>query len=307
MPLIAGQILPPRYRILAALGQGGMGAVYLAENTELSNRRYAIKENIAAPSLDPHELAERRRQFLTEAQVLAALDHPNLTKVSDFFTLGGSEYLVMDYVEGQNLEEVLAEHQQAHGAALPEKPVLIWADQVLDALEYLHGLQPRPVIHRDIKPSNLILTAQGRVKLVDFGLVKLLDPANPTTDSVVRGFGTPPYTPLEQYGTNAQHTDGRSDLYALGATLYDLLTGIAPPNASERVLDPSKMIRPTQRNPALSPPTEAAILKAMEIHPKDRFQSARGRCGRRWLRHGVHRPHPRPIPVRRRRSARHRG
>ena len=275
MPLLNGQILQSRYRILRPLGQGGMGAVYLADHTQLAGRRFAIKENVPDPSAGAQALAERRQQFNMEAQVLASLDHPHLPKVSDFFTEGGNEYLVMDYVEGQNLEEALQQHLRQQGKPLPEKPVLIWADQVLDALEYLHGQRPRPIIHRDIKPANIVLTPQGKAKLVDFGLVKLYDPSKPGTATVIQGMGTPEYTPLEQYGGGIQHTDARSDIYALGATLYHLLTGAAPPLVRDRLLDPTKLAPPRRLNPALSVGTEAAILRALEIHPDQRFQTAR--------------------------------
>ena len=143
----------------------------------------------------------------------------------------------MDYVEGQNLQETLDQHLQQHGTPLPEKPVLIWVDQVLDALTYLHSHLPHPVIHRDIKPSNIILMANGQVALVDFGLVKLLDPADPRTSSSMQGMGTLPYSPMEQIG-GAGHTDARSDLYALGATLYYLLTGVLPADAPQRSTEP---------------------------------------------------------------------
>ena len=128
---------------------------------------------------------------------------------------------------------------QRHGGPLPEKPVLIWADQVLDALDYLHS-QPRPIIHRDIKPGNIILTPQGKVKLVDFGLVKLYDPTNPRTATAMKGMGTPEYTPLEQYAGGAGHTDARSDIYALGATLYHLLTGVIPVERAAAVAEPGQ-------------------------------------------------------------------
>lgn len=274
MPLMPGQLLQNRYRVLHQLGQGGMGAVYMAKHIRLTDVLVAIKENLSDPNVSPQALAERRRQFNIEAGVLAHLDHPNLPKVSDYFSDGGNEYLVMDFVEGQNLEETLSQHLRQYGKPLPEKPVLIWANQVLEALEYLHGRQPYPIIHRDIKPANIILTPQGKVKLVDFGLVKLYDPSKPETATVIQGMGTPEYTPLEQYAHTAQHTDPRTDIYSLGATLYHLLTGKPPTAASERVLDPSKMAAPGHLNPALTAATETALLVALEIHPDKRFQSA---------------------------------
>ena len=250
-----GQMLQARYRILGLLGQGGMGAVYLAEDTRLPGRRCAIKENVPDPNATPQALTQLRQQFLAEASILSRLDHPNLPKVSDYFTQANNEYLVMDYVEGENLQSVLDRTLQQTGRPLPEHFVLPWIDQVLDALEYLHGQQPYAIIHRDIKPSNIILTAQGKVKLVDFGLVKLLDPLRPGTATVVKGFGTPEYAALEQHAQGAYgHTDARTDIYALGATLYHLLTGAAPPDAVRLAVNPANLTPPRQANPALRPP-----------------------------------------------------
>ena len=271
MPLTVGHMLQGRYCIRGLLGQGGMGAVYLAEDTRLSGRRCAVKENLPDPYASQSALAQAHQQFLAEASVLAQLDHPNLPKISDYFSEAGGEYLVMDYVEGEDLDSAL----QRIGGPLPEKPVLIWADQVLDALTYLHSHRPRPIIHRDIKPANIRLTAQGKVKLVDFGLAKLLDPNDPRTMTALRGRGTPEYAPQEQYAADGTgHTDARSDLYSLGATLYHLLTNTPPPGVHQRLLNLAVLRPLRQLNPRLTENTERAILRALEIYPDQRFQSA---------------------------------
>ncbi len=269
MPLYAGQILQSRYRIVALLGRGGMGAVYLAEDLRLGSR-CAVKEQVPDPNANPQALAQARQQFEIEARVLAQLNHPNLPRVSDYFLDGGNEYLVMEYVEGENLASVLARS----GGALPEQVVLAWAGQVLDALDYLHGLRPTPVIHRDIKPANLILTPEGRVKLVDFGLVKLLDPNSPATATAMKGMGTPEYAPLEQYA-GAGHTDARSDIFSLGAMLYHLLAGQPPPDVHQRSMTPGVLLPVSRLNPAITPRTEAAIMRGIELQPDRRWQSAR--------------------------------
>jgi serine/threonine protein kinase len=160
MALSSGQLLQGNYRIVRLLDQGGMGAVYLAEHTRLQGRRLAIKENILDPSVDQAMRDQLRDQFYTEAKILAALDHPNLPKVSDYFIEDGVEYLVMDYVEGENLSDLL-DRQVQQGKPLPEAQVLDWAEQLLSALAYMHCRHPHPVIHRDIKPANLILTPEG--------------------------------------------------------------------------------------------------------------------------------------------------
>ena len=269
-----GQILQGNYRIIGSLGHGGMGSVYLAEHTRLAGRRFAIKENIPEANADPQTLADLRTQFYVEAKTLAALDHPNLPKVSDYFAMGDNEYLVMDFVEGENLQQVFDRHVQQFRVPLPEKAVLGWTDQVLDALEYLHRQRPSPIVHRDIKPANIILTPTGIVKLVDFGLVKLLDQTGQNTAAALRGMGTPAYTALEQYPGNESHTDARTDLYGLGATLYHLLTGMPPANVRDRLLNPKALEKPRRLNTKLSAHTETAILKAIEVHPDQRFQTA---------------------------------
>lgn len=270
-----GQTLQNRYRIVALLGQGGMGAVYLAEDLRLPGRRCAIKENVPDPQASPQALDQLRQQFQAEASVLSQLDHPNLPKVSDYFTQGGNEYLVMDFVAGENLQSVLDRWMQQHRQPLPERTVLPWIDQVLDALAYLHSQHPYAIIHRDIKPGNIILTPNGTVKLVDFGLVKLLDPNRPGTAMVVKGFGTPEYAALEQHGQGTYgHTDARTDIYALGATLYHLVTGAAPPDSVQLAVKPGSLIPPRRANPALSPAVESAILQALQTQPDQRFQTA---------------------------------
>ncbi len=263
-----GTVLHARYRILACIGQGGMGAVYRAEDLRLEGRICAVKEIHTDPDLPPELQAQAQQQFYREASILARLDHPNLPKVSDYFTEEGREYLVMDYVAGPDLRQILEEARRA-GRMLDEERVIGWALQLCDALSYLHGQNP-PILHRDIKPSNIKETAGGLIKLVDFGLVKLLTPDDSRTVTVLQGRGTVAYTPLEQYGGDTGHTDPRSDIYALGATLYHLLTGQPPADARERFLRPDSLILPRALNPRISPTTERAILTAMAMHPDDR-------------------------------------
>lgn len=266
--LTIGTILRDRYEIIDLVGQGGMGAVYKAEDLRLRGRICAVKEVlsdlIGASSLDD----ATHVQFYREASVLARLDHPNLPKVSDFFEQDGREYLVMDFVPGQDLRQLVEEARRRDGF-LPEESVLAWAVQLCDALTYLHTQDP-PVLHRDIKPSNIKLTPRGIVKLVDFGLVKLLQPDESRTVTVVQGRGTVAYTPLEQYGGDTGHTDVRSDIYALGATLYHLLTGQPPADARQRFLKPGSLTPPRDINPRISIRTEKGVLSAIAQHPDDR-------------------------------------
>ena len=155
---------------------------------------------------------------------------------------------------------------------LSEQQVLRWAAQLCDAIEYLHAQNP-PVLHRDIKPDNARLTPGNTIKLVDFGLVKLMAPDETKTITVLQGLGTVQYTPLEQYGGDTGHTDTRSDIYSLGGTLYHLLTGRPPVNAKMRFLKPGSMPSPRQINPQISVRTERAILRALSMHPDKRPKS----------------------------------
>ena len=148
------------------------------------------------------------------------------------------------------------------------KDILKWAQQLADALIYLHSQTP-PILHRDIKPSNLKITPDGLIKLVDFGLVKLLAPGEGTI-TIIQGQGTAYYTPLEQYGGDSTHTDVRSDIYAFGATLYHLLTNIPPTDARERFLRPKSLLPIRQINPAINPQIERTVLWAMNLHPDHR-------------------------------------
>jgi eukaryotic-like serine/threonine-protein kinase len=270
VPLKAGETLRGRYRIRRIIGQGGMGSIYLAEDLRLEGRQCALKEVEHDRSLPPDLLREARDQFLREATVLARLDHPNLPKVSDYFSIASRDYLVMDFVPGKDLRTLMLEARQ-QGVFLPEEQILNWASQLADALTYLHSQEP-PILHRDIKPGNLKLTPSGLLKLVDFGLVKVLS-AGEVTITVLQGQGTALYTPLEQYGGDSGHTDTRSDIYAFGATLYHLLTNTQPIGARERFLNPEALVSMRQINPEINPRTERAILWAMNLHPDQRPES----------------------------------
>ena len=269
--LKTGVVLRGRYRICERIGQGGMGNIYLADDLRLEGRHCALKEVEHDRTVPAKILKEARQQFLHEATVLARLDHPNLPKVSDFFSIGPRDYLVMDYIPGKDLRLRMLDAKQSNSFQ-SEEDVLGWANQLADALTYLHNQIP-PLVHRDVKPSNLKITPDGLLKLVDFGLVKALVP-NEMTITVIQGRGTVLYTPLEQYGGDGLHTDVRSDIYAFGCTLYHLLTNNPPTDARERFLHPSSLPSPRTLNPAISPRIERAILWAMELHPNDRPTSA---------------------------------
>jgi serine/threonine protein kinase len=269
--LSPGTILRERYKIIEMVGRGGMGATYRAQDLRLEGRFCAVKEALPDPDASPEELRQSREQFYQEASTLARLDHPNLPKVSDYFSDNDRDYLVMDFVPGQDLKELLSSTLR-EGHPLQERQVLTWADQLCDALHYMHTQDP-PVLHRDIKPSNIKVTPAGNVKLVDFGLVKVLVPDDQRTITVVQGRGTVQYIPLEQYGGDTGHTDVRSDIYSFGATLYHLLTGRPPLDAKQRFLKPKSLPSLRSLNPAVSPQTEHAILWSLAMHPDERPSS----------------------------------
>jgi serine/threonine protein kinase len=213
-PLDPGVVLQQRYRIERLLGGGGMGMVYLAHDQRLSNRPCAIKEMVDH-FIDPQQRLEANEYFAREADTLAQLKHSAIPAITDRFDHQNRHYLVMEYVEGRNLEEEIAQR----GGPLPEGLVIDIARQLCDVLAYLHGLQP-PIIYRDLKPSNVMLTGNGRVVLVDFGIARLFKAQRKGTM-----IGTLGFAPPEQYQGIA---DPRSDLYSLGATLHYILTGRDP-------------------------------------------------------------------------------
>jgi len=257
MPLSEGQTINhDRYRIESLLGQGGMGAVYRAWDTTL-DVPVAIKENLDASTV-------AQKQFSREANILARLSHPNLPRVTDYFFIPGQgQYLVMDFVDGEDLQSMLDRLGK-----LPEPQVLSWIAQICEALAYLHS-QPNPIIHRDIKPANIRIRPDGHAMLVDFGIAKIYDPHLATT--VGAKAVTPGYSPPEQYGGGS--TDSRSDIYALGATLYHLLTGEAPPESVQRMVKQVPLPPPHQYNERITPEVEQAILKSVEIATDRRFQT----------------------------------
>lgn len=245
-----------RYRIERELGRGGFGAVYQAWDLNLE-RPCAVKENLnTSPGA--------QRQFAREATVLANLSHPNLPRVTDHFSITGQgQYLVMDFVEGEDLTSMLRREK-----TLPIERCLGWIIQVAEALIYLHSRQPA-VLHRDIKPSNIRVTPEGKAMLVDFGLVKMSDPVLKTTMGA-RAL-TPGYAPPEQYGIG--RTDQRSDLYALGATLYRLLTAHEPLESVQRAA--GSQMKPAQLlNPRIPPRLAQVIEKSLALDPAQRYQSA---------------------------------
>lgn len=258
-------ILQGRYRIVRQLGQGGMGAVYEAIDQRLDTT-VALKETLFSEE-------RLRKQFEREARLLARLHHPALPRVSDHFSEGDGQFLVMQYIPGDDLSEKMTRKR----GPFPEDQVLTWADQLLDALDYLHTQDPQ-IVHRDIKPQNLKLTARGQIILLDFGLAKGQggDISRVTTGASIFGY-TPNYAPLEQI--QALGTDARSDLYSLGATLYHLMTGVKPPDALTRAAaivngQPDPLAPASVANPAVPADVDIFLAKAMAQNRDQRYANA---------------------------------
>lgn len=264
-----GAVLQNRYRILRRLSnKGGMGIVYQAEDQRLGST-VVVKETRYL-QLDPEVREIVLKAFFREARLLANLRHATLPRVTDYFIEGDGHFLVMEFIPGKDLEELLT----APGAAFSVDEVLRWADRLLEVLEYLHG-HKEPIIHRDIKPANLKLTPRGEVMLLDFGLAKGAAVGLQAASSV---FGyTKEYAPLEQI--EGKGTDARSDIFSLAATLYHLLTGRAPDNALKRVSEvaknkPDPLPPLTALNPSVPAHVAAVITQAMALSPEDRPATA---------------------------------
>src|SRR3974390_3322346 len=257
-----GKLLGGRYRIVKLIGEGGFGAVYRANDERFQATRVVAIKEMSDANLSASERERAFVDFRRDANLLVQLNHPNLPQVSDFFEEGSKAYLVMEYIEGKTLEQVL---DDAHGS-LDEALVMGWALQLCSVLQYLHHRQP-PIIFRDMKPSNVMVTGDNQLKLIDFGIARIFK-TSATKDTTL--LGSQGYAPLEQYGRG--QSDPRSDIYALGATLYHLLTGSVPADAPSRRVNPSVFLTPRQLNQRISQATEEIVLMAMEQDPDERFQ-----------------------------------
>lgn len=216
--LMLNHILKQHYRVISLLGRGGMGAVYKAEDQQFGNRPVAIKELSTSNLQSAQEIREATGRFEQEGKLLANLMHPNLPRIYDYFTDMGRSYLVMDFIEGEMLEEYLAKK----GGKLPISEALDIGIKLSSVLDYLHTRQP-PIIFRDLKPANIMLANNGVVYLIDFGIARLFKPGQSQDTTAFGSYG---YAPPEQHGK--ARTTPSADIYSLGATLHQLLSGIDP-------------------------------------------------------------------------------
>jgi len=251
------RVLQGRYELIRKLGQGGMGSVYLASDRRLSTVRWAVKEMSDALITSPLERHSAVEAFRHEAELLARLSHPNLPRVTDHFSEEGKNYLVMEFVPGHTL----LDYMQRNGLPRPLDEALGWASQICDVLGYLHSQQP-PIIFRDLKPANVMITPEGQLKLVDFGIARIFKQGQAKD---TQAYGTMGYSAPEQYGRG--QTDARSDIYSLGVLLHQLLTGHDPAATPFR-LPPAGAL-----NPAVPAHISAAIARATDNDPQQRFSS----------------------------------
>ena len=260
-PLAIGTLLKGRYRVVRLVAGGGMAWVYEVEELRPDGTKqiWALKE-LRADADDTHTLQEGRQLFEQEANILVHLSHPNLPKVAAFFEEQGRSYLVMEFIHGESLEKRL----ERANAPLLEGQVLDCAIQICEVLSYLHT-RPQPVIFRDLKPSNVMVTPEGRIKLIDFGIARTYK-VGKRKDTIT--MGSENYAAPEQWG-KAQ-TDPRADIYALGATMYHLLTNVPPLPA----FVPAPRLPVQQYNPAVTDRTAAVIEKAMAEDRDRRYASA---------------------------------
>ena len=240
--LARGKLLLERYEVEQIIGFGGMSTVYRARDLRFQGvvRVVAVKEMFDV-STDPAARADKFQRFEAEANLLASLKHPAIPTIYDYFAANDRVYLVMELIDGRNLEAILEEA----GRPLDEKQVLRWAIELCDVLTYLHTHEPNPIVFRDVKPSNAMYTSTGLLKVVDFGIAK-----NFVDDHKGTMIGTEGYSPPEQY---KGHASPAGDIYALGATIHQLLT-----NSDPRMQTPFTFHErmPRKLNPALSEDTE---------------------------------------------------
>ncbi len=244
-------LLAERYRIIGEIGHGGMGTVYKAIDRRLV-KDVAIKEMIERFA-DAKERNEAIKRFNREAETLTRLEHPSLPRVTDHFMENGHFYLVMDYIEGKDLEEIFSESQ-----LLSEDNVLNWASQICDILNYLHSQTP-PIVYRDLKPSNIIKGEDGKLHLVDFGIARSINPDQTKMTSI----GTVGFAAPEQYAGKAEPA---SDIYSLGMTIYTFLTG--------EIIDFRRNDKVKNTRKDLNPGTLLLIEKALQVEPENRYLSA---------------------------------
>lgn len=257
--------LQGKYKILQKIGMGGMSFVFKAFSI-YHNKECALKE-MQDQYLDPESRDKITVQFMNEAVTLSKLSHPGVPYIIETFEDSGKHYIAMEYVSGDSLEDVVVNTE----GLLSQSQVLGLVWQILDILEYLHGL-PQPVILRDLKPSNVMLSNEGKVKIIDFGIAKIFEQSGAgRTMAKIKGTGSSGFAPPEQYG--AAGTDRRSDIYALGATIYYLLTGIVLPDSVDRILSKGKIEPAHDVNETVTEPVQRMIEKMVQLKPGDRFQS----------------------------------
>jgi len=255
-----GELIKGRYRVERKIGGGAFGTVYLASDSNMAGSRLALKEMVAT-ELPSNERRDAILLFSREAEILRSLHHPGLPDITDYFSVDDSHYLVMEYIDGSTLEDMMKSRESHFSSG----EVLPWAMQICSILKYLHSNTPDPVIFRDLKPSNIMIDSDGKIRLIDFGIARYFNPRK-IKDTFF--LGTPGFSPPEQYGRG--QSDPRSDVFALGATLYYLLSKADMEQYSTRFPPLSTLA------PEVPEWLEKVIMKCLSVNPGERYQSVAG-------------------------------
>ncbi len=258
-----GTVLNDKYRIDEPVSKGRYDVSYRALDL-VSGAQVSVKEMMEVIQ-DPAQQRKAIQQLTDQYRTLSRLSHPGLPRAFEMFEQGGHYYLVTEYVEAQSVETVISQADE-----LPsEAHAMHWLNQLLDILEYLHGQAP-PVIYRDLRPATIMVTPLGQIKLLDFGIAKMVDPNRPGR-TLFRAVGSPEYAPPESFGMS--RSDARTDIYALGACLYFALTGTAPPQAADRIIRNAQLRDIREINPSVSERVQAVIRQMMSVRPVERPES----------------------------------
>ncbi len=254
-------VLKDRYVVKSNITSSHVSRMYRGKDLE-TNREVAIKELLVEGFINPTEREQAIEQFQFEAKLLLRLVHQNLPKFEDYFEYGGKRYLIMEFVRGENLKDIIGKTD----GFLDETQLFRWALELCDVMQYLHTRKPKPIIFRNLSPKNVILSKDGKLKLIDFGLSKLFDLEARTL--AVAKTAKMYFSPMEQYTTK---TDERTDIYSLGATLYFLITKVPPIDAIDRTLNNVPLYSCRKFNPQANLDFEKILFKAMELNPDNRY------------------------------------
>ncbi len=258
-----GELLKDRYKVMGLIKKSYVSRVYKGFDNQ-TKKDVAVKELLIEAFSNPTEKQEALKQFLLESKILLKLNHPNLPKFEDYFDCNGKRYMIMEYVKGDKLKTLVEKFE----GFWEEEQVIKWGIELCDVIGYLHTREPNPIIFRGLCPENVIVAEDGRLKLIDFGISKIFLPQSKTL--AVAKTAKLHFSPMEQY---TSQTNERTDIYAIGATLYYILTKVPPIDSIERVLNSVPLPSCKKYNPHASPELEKILFRAMEVEQDNRYKS----------------------------------